>query len=136
MTDNRRNGMNKLTKTIIALAVGLLALAGCSSDADVASENISTDADNFKINRRIVAVNGITDKYILSVEGWCNINVDTNARQLEVTCKVNDGYKKHFVGLSDNTTYFVEQLKSANVSVDHYKVIFKPEAIIPDIEAR
>lgn len=126
--------MNTITKTVIGATVALLALAGCSSDADVASQNISTDADNFKINRRIVAVNGITDKYILSVEGWCNIVDQEN--QLEVTCKVGGGYKKHFVGLSDNTTYFVEQLDAANVSVDHYKVIFKPEVIIPDIEAR
>lgn len=130
----------KKSKTVLAAigltAAALLGVTACTSDADVASENISTDADNFKINRRIVAVNGITDKYILSVEGWCNIHVDTNAHQLEVTCKVNDGYKKHFVGLSDNTTYFVEQLESANVSVDHYKVVFKPETIIPDVEVR
>lgn len=129
-----------MKKSVVSSLLVLAALFGgvaCTSDADVASHNISTDADNFKINRRIIAVNGITDKYILSVEGWCNINVDTNARQLEVTCKIGpEQYKKHFVGLSDNTTYFVEQLESANVSVDHYKVIFKPEAIIPEVEAR
>lgn len=126
--------MNRIMKTVIGLAVFLLIVAGCSSDADVVSENLSTDADNFKINRRIVAVNGITDNYILAVEGWCNITDETT--QLEITCKLNDGYKKHFVGLSDNTFYFVEQLSSANVSADHYKVIFKPEAIIPEVEAR
>lgn len=123
-----------LLSSILASLAGLTA---CSSDADVASKNISTDADNFKINRRIVAVNGITDKYILAVEGWCNINIDRDDHQLEITCKLgNDAYKKHYVGLSDNTTYFVEQLASANVSVDHYKVIFKPETIIPDIDVR
>lgn len=127
--------MLKKILLIILILVGASILASCSSDADVASKNISTDADNFKINRRIVAVNGITDKYILSVEGWCNIK-DEN-KQLEITCKLGDNaYKKHFVGLSDNTTYFVEQLDAANVSVDHYKVIFKPEVIIPDIERR
>lgn len=126
-----------LKKITLALFAGLaLMLAGCSSDADVASQNISTDADNFKVNRRIVAVNGITDQYILSVEGWCNINVDTNAHQLEITCKVEGGYKKHFVGLSDNTTYFVEQLDAANVSTKHYKVVFKPSVIVPDVEGR
>ena len=126
--------MNKFAKLTIGLTVATLALTACSSDADVASENISKDADNFKVLRRIVAINGITDKYLLSVEGFCNINDEKT--QLEVTCKLPDGYKKHFVGLSDNTTYFVEQMESANVSVDHYKVIFKPESIVPDIEAR
>ncbi len=124
-----------MRKTLIGFIAGAgLVLTGCTSDADVASENISKDADNFGVNRRIVAVNGITDKYILSVEGWCNIVDEEN--QLEITCKVGGGFKKHFVGLSDNTTYFVEQLEAANVSTDHYKVIFKPSTIIPDVEAR
>lgn len=131
--------MKKFKKLIVAALVALAAsgaLVACSSDADVASKNISTDADNFKVYRRVVAVNGITDKYLLSVEGWCNITDDPQQKQLEIVCKVNGGYKKHFVGLSDNTTYFVEQLDSTNVSANHYKVVFKPETIIPDVEAR
>lgn len=129
---------NRIKFALLGLLVGTLALTGCTSDADVASENISKDADNFKVLRRIVAVNGLTDKYILSVEGWCNLKADRADHQLEVTCKLpgNDNYKKNFVGLSDNTFYFAEQLEPAHVSADHYKVIFKPETIIPDIEAR
>jgi hypothetical protein len=130
--------MNKIAKLALGLLVGMLALTGCSSDADVASHNISEDADNFKVNRRIVAINNFTDKYILAVEGWCNIHVDQGDKQLEVTCKLpgEDNFKKHYVGLSSYTTYFVEQVDASNVSADHYKVIFKPESIIPDIEAR
>jgi hypothetical protein len=120
----------------LAVLVGVGGLVGCTNDADVVSENISTDADNFKINRRIVAVNTFTDQYLLSVEGWCNIHYDREDRQLEVTCKVNDGYKKHFVGISDNVTYVVEQVEAAKVSADHYKVTFKPSTIVPDVEAR
>ncbi|MFC5789481.1 hypothetical protein ACFPPE_06395 [Agromyces tardus] len=97
------------------------------------SQNISKAADQFEISRRVVFVNGITDKYLLSIEGRCNIADDGN--QLEVVCKVGDGtYKKHFLGLSDNVTYFVEQLQSAAASADHYRVIFKPEVIVPDID--
>ncbi|WP_194819518.1 beta-sandwich lipoprotein [Nocardia sp. XZ_19_385] len=116
----------------IALAGGI-ALSGCSSDADVVSENLSKAADQFEIARRVVFVNGITDKYLLSIEGRCNIKDDGN--QLEVVCKTAGGeYKKHFLGLSDNVTYFVEQLEPANVSADHYRVIFKPEVIVPDVD--
>ena len=128
--------MTPVKKLAIALAVvGGLTLAGCSSDSEVASENLSKDADNFKIQRRIVFVNGITDKYLMSVEGRCSI---TDAEgQLEVTCKVGDDeYKKHFLGLSDNVTYFAEQIDGASVSTDHYKVIWKPSVIVPDVEAR
>ncbi len=108
-------------------------LVGCSSDADVASENLSRAADQFEINRRVVFFNGITDTYLLSIEGKCSIKDDN--QQLEVTCKTGDGqYKKHFLGLSDNVSYFVEQLEGANVSTYHYRVIFKPEVIVPDVD--
>lgn len=110
-------------------------LAGCTSAADRASENLSKDADQFKIQRRIVFFNGITDTYLLTIEGRCSIEVDTEDGQLEVTCKIGeDAYKKHFLGLSDNVTYFVEQAEAANVSEYNYKVIFRPETIIPDID--
>ena len=62
-------------------------------------------ADNFEVNRRIVFYNGITDKYILVIEGRCSIT--DSMGQLEVLCKTGDStYKKHFLGLSDNVTYF------------------------------
>jgi hypothetical protein len=100
-------------------------LAGCS-DADTASYNLSKDADMFKVNRRIVFYNGITGEYLLSVEGFCSLGNDRTSTELNLTCKVGeDSYKKHFLGLSDNVTYFAEQIESKDVSVNHYKVIFK-----------
>jgi hypothetical protein len=112
----------------------ILGVVSCK-DADVASYNLSQDADQFRIYRRVVFYNGITDNYILSIEGFCSINVDTIADQLELTVKTGENeYKKHYLGLSDNVTYFVEQLDSKNVSVHHYKVIFKPSVIIPNID--
>ncbi len=111
-----------------------LVLFGCSRDADVASRNLSTEADMFKLNRRVVFYNGITDTYMLCIEGLCSIKADTNDKQLEVTCKTGPNtFKKHFLGLSDNVSYFIEQLDAANVNVYRYKVIFKPEIILPDI---
>lgn len=120
--------------TFACLTIMGFGLVGCS-DAEVASENLSKDADNFKIDRRIVFFNGITDTYLLSIEGRCSIKDEGN--QLEVVCKIGkDSYKKHFLGLSDNVSYFVEQTSGANVSTSHYKVVFKPSAIVPDIEIR
>jgi len=125
-----------MKKTILTLAA-LLALTGCENDARVASRNLSQAADMFEINRRIVFINGITDKYLLVVEGLCSIEADGKARQLEVTCKTGPtGYKKHFLGLSDNVTYVAEQADAANVSAYHYRVIFKPQSLIPEIDAR
>jgi len=123
-------------KRTLALVVILAALlVGCTTDADVASENVSKAADQFLVLRRIVFYNGITESYMLTIEGYCSLGNYDAAGSLSVVCKVgSDEYKKHFLGLSDNVTYFVEQLDGANVSTDHYKVIWKPSVIIPDID--
>lgn len=123
-----------MKKVFLLLALVVL-LAGCATDAAVVSQNLSTEADMFRIDRRIVFYNGITDSYMLEITGKCSIEDQVN--QLEVTCKVGDGqYKKHFLGLSDNVTYFAEQISGVGASEYRYKVIFKPATIIPDPEIR
>lgn len=118
------------------LAVAAL-LTGCGSDADIASRNLSKAADQFEVNRRIVFYNGITSEYILIVEGYCSIGNYDKQNQLTVTCKTGPGdFKKHFLGLSDNVTYFAEQLEYKKVDTWHYRVIFKPSVIVPDIEVK
>ena len=113
----------------------LLTASQCDDDARVASENLSKAADMFEIDRRVVFYNGITSEYILSLEGKCSITDQGN--QLEVTCKTGkNAYKKHFLGLSDNVTYFAEQMEAKDVSVYHYRVIFKPQTILPDNDFR
>lgn len=127
--------MRKYIYGALSLLFALMLTAGCSSAADTASHNLSMAADQFEIDRRVVFFNGITDTYLLSVEGRCSIEADQEDGQLEVTCKVGqDRYKKHFLGLSDNVSYFVEQLESVNVDEYHYRVLFRPETIVPDID--
>ena len=121
--------MNKLF-----IVPAILALAACN-DAQIASRNLSVAADNFEINRRIVFYNGITGEYMLVIEGLCSQEPLTD--RLAVTCKVGpETYKKHFLGLSNNVTYFSEQVEPAAASVYHYRVTFKPAAILPSINFR
>jgi hypothetical protein len=113
------------------------ALAGCSSDATVATENIKRAANNFEITRRIVFYNGITDRYMLTIEGRCSMDLNSGGTAFNVICKTGASeYKRHTLVLSDNTSAFVEQLESANVSAYHYRVVFKPQSILPDIDFR
>ena len=119
------------------LGVMFSAVACNEDDADVASHNVSKAADNFEVNRRIVFFNGITDKYLLVIEGPCSIKKDNEDNQLEAICKTGpNSYKKHLLGLSDNTTYFVEQGESIKASAYHYRVTFKPQTILPDVDFR
>ena len=115
----------------------LFTFSGCSDDAQVASYNNAKASDNFGIERRVVFFNGITNDYLLEIVGKCSIKADTMDRQLEVICKTGDEqYKKHFLGLSDNVAYFVEQLEPNYASAYHYRVTFKPQEILPDIDLR
>lgn len=115
----------------------LVFLLSACNDADVASRNLSKAADNFEVNRRIVFYNGITNDYMLVIEGLCSKDNSSTEHTLGIVCKVGpDSYKKHLLGLSDNVTFFIEQIDGKNVSAYHYRVIFKPSTLIPDIEIR
>lgn len=122
---------------IFAALVAAAALAGCSSDADVASRNLSRAADNFDVSRRVVFYNGISGEYMLSIEGLCSKGNSDSRSVITITCKTGPGtYKKHYLGLSDNVTYFIEQVDPYAAGTDHYVVNFKPSAILPDVRLR
>jgi uncharacterized lipoprotein NlpE involved in copper resistance len=125
----------KKVLSIILLLFAVLFLIGCESDADIASRNLLQAADQFGVTRRIVFYNGITGDYILVIEDLCSLGNCDDVNELTVTCKTGaTEYKKHFLGLSDNVTFFAEQLDPVSVSEYHYRVIFKPESILPDID--
>lgn len=129
--------MRKLLLALVIGALAVTALSACDTQADVVSENLSKAADEFEINRRIVFVNGVTDNYLLLVEGLCSLGNNDNGRYVTVTCKVNDDpeeYKKHHMLASDNVTLISEQLDSAEASATRYRVVFRPTQIVPDID--
>ena len=120
-------------KYLLIFIVLIIGSLGCRTDAEVASYNLSQSAEQFEIKRRIVFYNGITSDYILSIQGLCSM--EDRARLLAVTCKTGPReYKKHYLGLSDNVTYFSEQVVGKDVNVYHYRVIFKPQSILPDVD--
>lgn len=122
---------------LIFMSLPFVATACNESDADVAAKNISKAAEQFEVARNIVGINGITDKYLWEVRGYCSVETASSGLEgaLEVTCKIsNHKYKKLFFGLSDNVTYVVQQIDPIDVSTTHYRVIFKPETIVPDFD--
>jgi hypothetical protein len=124
-------------KNLMMIALGALMLVGCEKAADVASRNISEAAGNFEIDRRVVFYNGITGQYILVIEGRCSLGNGDTAQRMSVTCKTGpSAYKKHFLGLSDNVTFFAEQVDGVQASQYRYRVMFNPLAAVPAIEIR
>lgn len=125
--------MKKVLLVLALIATVMGSLVACDSKADVVSHNLSTQADQFNVERQIVFFNGITDKYLLVIQGRCSLGNNDPVKELSVTCEVAPHqYEKHFLGLSDNVSYFVQQVAPNSVSAFHYQVIFHPENIVPD----
>lgn len=129
--------MRKFMVLCLLVVVLMVALAGCAREADVASYNVSQAADSFEVNRRIVFYNGITGDYMLVIEGLCSLGNNDQPGELSVTCKTGaNEYKKHYLGLSDNVTYFAEQIAPVKADPFHYRIIFRPTEILPDVDVQ
>jgi hypothetical protein len=117
----------------ILAIVAALVLAGCSSEAEDVDKNLTKDADNFKIVRRVTFVNGITDKVVLEISGLCSVDPG-DASKMSVKCKTNDGkYVKHFLGKSDNVFWTVEQLEASDTSASRYRFVIRAGALLPEV---
>lgn len=128
-----------MKRTIAAIGAGLVGIAvlsGCDSAATTANDNLSKAADNFEVPRRIVGINGITDKVLFTVEGFCSIT--PSDKKLDVLCKTdsNGTVERTSLGLSDNVTWVSTQLYGIKVSFIQPRVIFAPGAIVPNVDLR
>ena len=128
---------NKL-KILSVLVIATLMMTGCMNEADRVSSNISKEADNFNTLRELTVINNMTDKVVFQMTGYLSIYADTTDNQLEITVKEEkDKYKKHFVGLSQFTTYVIEDVTGADVSTSKYTLNFNPDMLLPiDIKNR
>lgn len=110
----------------------LVLMSGCEQQADRVSYNISKQADNFNVIRQITVINCIQGDVLFQMTGKMSIIADTNDNQLEITVEDENGsYKKHFIGLSDNVTYTVEDVTDNYVDNYHYTLNFNPNMWIP-----
>lgn len=132
-----RKGYKNMNKKNIVIAImicmlGLL-FSGCEErESDRVSYNVSQEADNFNVIRRLTVLNARSDKPMFELIAAFSIEVDDSDNQLEVICETGEGeYKKHFIGLNQWTMYVVEDVSGAEVSKYHYEVNFLPEMIVP-----
>lgn len=117
---------------ILLMTTGCTALFGNS--ADTVQENISKEADEFKVKRRITFINLRNGEYLFQLTGNCSVKGGSNSSnsELEVICRIGeDKYQKHMLYIANETTYVVEQLEYSDVSRYDYEIVFRPEAIIP-----
>lgn len=124
--------MKKKLYSIIAVAMLIIVLFTGCSQADRVSENLSKEAENFNDVRQITVINCLQGDVLFQMTGKMSIEADVSDNQLEVVVEDENGdYKKHFIGLSDNVTYVVEDITAGDVSNYKYTLNFNPEMWIP-----
>lgn len=127
--------MKKVTATVLALGAVTVALTGCQPESKVVGDNISKEADSFNVQRKIVAINTRTDKFLFYAEGKCSVERE-NGWLVAICRHAENEYRKHLIGLSNDTFASVEQMAPIDVSRYHTLIVLKPEGIIPDIQLR
>lgn len=125
--------MKKFIILLLALGIMMVGLTGCSTEAERVAYNLSQEADNFNIVRQLTVINCIEGDVLFQMTGKLSITADTEDNQLEIIVEDNGTYVKHFVGLSDNVTYVVEDLNLGANDVKKYKYTlnFNPNMWIP-----
>lgn len=128
--------MKKIIAGILVGGAALFSVTACTDAATTANDNLTKAADNFEVPRRIIGINGITDKVLFTVEGFCSITPSDN--KLDVLCKTdaNGTVERTSLGLSDNVTWVSTQLAGVKVSFIQPRVIFAPGAIVPNVDLR
>lgn len=126
-------GKIKMKKLVVLVTlVSCLLMSGCTTQADRVSQNLSQEADSFNVIRQLTVINCIEGDVLFQMTGKLSITADRSDNQLEIIVEDENGnYQKHFVGLSDNVTYVVEQLQAKNVSKYKYTLNYNPKMWIP-----
>jgi len=124
--------MKKIICVLTIMAMAVLALTGCDTEASRVSYNLSQQADNFNDIRQITVINCLQGDVLFQMTGKISITADTTDNQLEIIVEDENGeYKKHFIGLSDNVTYVVEDITTGDVDKYKYTLNFNPKMWLP-----
>lgn len=124
--------MKKKLLTIIATLTMVVSISGCGREASRVSYNLSQQADNFNDVRQVTVINCLQGDVLFQMTGKMSITADTADNQLEIIVEDENGeYKKHFIGLSNNVTYVVEDITTGDVSKYKYTLNFNPNMWIP-----
>lgn len=124
--------MKKIVSLALIIICVCLMVTGCATESSRVNNNITQEAENFNVYRRVTVINCIKGDTLFSIEGRMNIEADTKDNQLEIIVELEGGkFKKHFIGLSDNVTYTVEDISGSEVSKYHYEINYNPNMWIP-----
>nr|DAT53790.1 MAG TPA: outer membrane protein assembly factor [Bacteriophage sp.] len=127
--------MKKIILITMLVLVGVV-LGGCVRTSTTVNHNLSKDADEFNLYRKITVTNARTDTIMLQAEGYMSLS-NNSANELVVTIKTGENtYYKDYIYLNDWTCYVMEQTEPTGTDKYHYQLVFYPERIVPDVEIK
>jgi hypothetical protein len=122
---------------IVILLVAIMAtatLAGCR-ESDKVSANLSLEADNFNVTRKLTVINTRAEdgntSILFQMTGNFSIEKEADGDLAVIGENDNGTYYKHFVCLSRDITYIVEDLGTTTVNKHKFEINFNPQMIIP-----
>ena len=129
--------MKSKTRIMLIALLVLMAISfigGCTRSSQRAAHNLDIEAEEFRLLRRIAAVNGITDKPLFEIVGYCSIETSASyvTGAMEIICNTaQNQFTKDFIYLADNVLIVVEQIDAVSVPRYHYQMIFAPQSLLP-----
>lgn len=136
--DTAERAQMKMKRKVVAMILATMmavGMTGCST-ADTVNHNLSKDANEFNVYRRITVTNARTDTIMLQAEGYMALG-NNSSNELVVTIKTGDDqYYKDYIYLNDWTCYVMEQTEPKGTDKYHYELVFYPERLIPNIEIK
>lgn len=129
--NKRINQMTLIMIFVVLTCILALSLTGCRQ-ANVVSRNVSKQADNFNVTRRVTVINTRTDKVLMQMVGKISIeDVQNGVAVIVEIDRKKSIYQKHYIYLNGNTMYTVEDVSGIGVSKYAYEMEFMPQSIIP-----
>ena len=127
--------MRKRIAAILISGIIAFGLAGCTT-ADTVNHNLSKEANEFNVYRKITVTNARTDTIMLRAEGYMSLS-NNSSSELVVTIKTGENsYYKDYIYLNDWTCYVMEQTEPNSTDKYHYELVFYPERLIPDVQIK
>lgn len=122
--------MKKILLSILVL-FSLVGLSACRESEKV-SYNVSKEADNFNVRRRVTIINTRTDKIEFTATGLISVDSEKKDKFVIIAKVGKDSYKKHLVNMTKYNMYVVEDVSDGTkVNKYKYEVEYMPESIIP-----
>lgn len=127
--------MKKKIMSLIMLVCIAISLVGCTT-ADTVNYNLTKDANEFNLYRKITVTNARTDTIMLQAEGYMDLSNNSN-NELVVTIKTGENtYYKDYIYLNDWTCYVMEQTEPTGTDKYHYQLVFYPERVVPYVDIK